>query len=118
MAVTGGAPSTPGCSPLLLLTLESLPVPPAHPAGEVSQSVGAKLLQLCQALDGGDFVTATHLQASSSCPLLCTGLAASSPAVLPTCLPAHIGVRAQMPCARLIARYFTLPCCPPACRSA
>ena len=39
---------------------------PAHPAGEVSQSVGAKLLQLCQALDVGDFVTATHLQASSS----------------------------------------------------
>jgi hypothetical protein len=32
-------------------------------AGEVSQSVAGKLLQLCQALDGGDFVTATHLQA-------------------------------------------------------
>lgn len=34
--------------------------PPA--AGEVSQSVGGKLLQLCQALDGGDYVTATHMQ--------------------------------------------------------
>ncbi|KAL4435628.1 hypothetical protein ABPG77_002591 [Micractinium sp. CCAP 211/92] len=32
--------------------------------GEVSQSVASKLLQLCQALDGGDFVTATHLQVS------------------------------------------------------
>lgn len=32
-------------------------------AGEVSQSVAGKLLQLCQALDAGDFVMATHLQA-------------------------------------------------------
>lgn len=32
--------------------------------GEVSQSVAGKLLQLCQALDAGDFVTATHLQVS------------------------------------------------------
>ncbi|PRW34057.1 transport SEC31-like protein B isoform A [Chlorella sorokiniana] len=32
--------------------------------GEVSQSVAGKLLQLCQALDMGDFVTATHLQVS------------------------------------------------------
>lgn len=43
------------------------PLPPlgtlvSRPAGEVSQSVASKLLQLCQALDGGDFVTATHLQ--------------------------------------------------------
>ena len=36
---------------------------PLPPAGEVSQSVAGKLLQLCQALDAGDFVTATHLQA-------------------------------------------------------
>lgn len=39
------------------------PTPPWL-AGEVSQSVAGKLLQLCQALDAGDFVTATHLQAS------------------------------------------------------
>ncbi|PSC76171.1 transport SEC31-like protein B isoform B [Micractinium conductrix] len=32
--------------------------------GEVSPSVGGKLLQLCQALDAGDFVTATHVQVS------------------------------------------------------
>ncbi len=39
-------------------------------AGEVSQSVAGKLLQLCQALDAGDFVTATHLQASGCDSLL------------------------------------------------
>ena len=36
------------------------------PAGEVSESVGGKLLQLCAALDAGDFVTATHLQVDAA----------------------------------------------------
>ena len=31
-------------------------------SGDVSEVVGTKLLQLCQVLDAGDFVTATHLQ--------------------------------------------------------
>ena len=58
-------------TPLCLPADPPSPLPPPPPllrAGEVSPSVAAKLLQLCQALDVGDFVTATHMQVLAAQP--------------------------------------------------